>query len=39
MGLQTRTIAARMVVIPLTEDATVVVLVERDQAVSPVRSS
>jgi hypothetical protein len=30
--------AARMVVIPLTEDATVVVLLERDQAVAPVRS-
>jgi hypothetical protein len=30
--------AARMVVIPLTEDATIVVLLERDQAVAPVRS-
>ena len=30
--------AARMMVIPLTDDATVVVLLERDTAVSPVRS-
>src|SRR5690606_25184514 len=30
--------AARMMVTPLTEDATIVVLLERDQAVAPVRS-
>lgn len=30
--------AARMMVIPLTDDATIVVLLERDQAVSPVRA-
>lgn len=30
--------AARMVVLPLTDDATIVVLLERDQAVAPVRS-